>query len=189
MCNREAWMRTLTRRMALLSIVLVGPVCHDGSGGAVVVVDNGVLLVAVASDCPRCDDDADTSGYGRFTFTPDVTAATARGLQAVCGFSTSGGHDGTGGDSLQIASCGGGVELGFVSNRLSAYRLADGWQGAFAAGIRIGDDLETVLALEPGLEQVDPLTFLRDDGSVRIEANFDADLRLRELIVGRGFLR
>ena len=182
-------MRALSRCMATLWVALGATACSDGSGGAVVVIDSGVLLVAVASDCPRCDDAADAGGYGRFTFTPDVTGATARGIQAVCGFSVARGHGGNGGDSLQIASCGGGVELGFVSNRLSAYRLADGWQGAFAAGIRIGDDLETVLALEPGLEQVDPLTFLRDDGSVRIEANFDADLRLRELIVGRGFLR
>ena len=163
--------------------------CSDGSGGAVVVIDNGALIVAIASDCPRCDDDTDVDAFGRFTFASNSTRETAQGILAVCGFVTSGGHSGMDGDTLQIRSCGGGVELAFVSNRFRAFRVADGWQGQFSAGIRIGDDLDTVLALEPGLVQVDPLTFVRDDGSIRIEANFDADLRLRELIVGRGFLR
>jgi hypothetical protein len=162
---------------------------HGSHGGVLIVSNPGGLRVVVVSDCPRCDDPAADDSFGSFFFFSNVTRQTARDIQAVCGFGVARDHAGASGDALQIASCGGGVELAFASNGFSAFALRTGFVGRFGNGIRIGDPLREVLARDPGLVQVDPSTFLRDDGTRRVEANFDANMRLRELVVGRGFLR
>jgi len=179
-------------RSGLLSCVLLCALLRcggSGDGAVAISIDNGSLSVVVVSDCPRCDDACDPRSFGRFVFASNVTNQTARDILRVCGFQVAGGHGGQNGDSLQIAGCGGGVELAFVSNNLSAYAVRTGYTGVFNTTIRIGDPLAVVQAADPALVQVDPRTWIRDDGTIRVEANFDDGLRLRELIVGRGFLR
>lgn len=151
---------------------------------------NGSLTVVAVSDCPRCDEDSNDGSFGRFAFFSNVTRSTANSILAVCnGFVVVRDRDGNAGRPLEIASCSGGVELAFPSDPLSAFALRSGFNGRFGNDIRIGDSLQDVLAKDPALRQVDPLTFMRDDGMRRVEANFDANLRLRELVVGRGFVR
>ncbi len=175
-----------------ISLALVAVLgCGDSdSGGVFVAITNGSLRVVVVSDCPRCDDVASDDSFGRFTFLSNVTRQTVQEILSVCGFRVVRGSPGVPGAPLHIASCGnGGVEFAFASNSFSAFALRSGFAGQFGNGIRIGDSLRDVQARDPGLVQVDPFTFLRDDGTRRVEANFDASLRLRELIVGRGFER
>jgi hypothetical protein len=173
---------------ALTALVLPG--CSDDSSGFVsVAFTNGSLAVVAVSDCPRCDDVSSDDSFGRFAVFSNVTRATAQAILSVCGFAVVNDRNGDAGRPLQIAACGGGVQLAFPSDQLSAFALRSGYDGRFGNGIRIGDALQDVLARDPGLRQVDPLTFLRDDGTRRVEANFDLNLRLRELIVGRGFVR
>ena len=180
----------------LASLVLVSLYCvaalgcgDSGDGRVVIASTNGTLRVAVVTECPRCEDLASESSFGRFTLLSNVTRETAQDLLTVCGFSVARAHAGNAGDAMQIVSCGGGVELAFAANAFSAFALRSGFVGQFGSGIRIGDSLRDVTARDPALVQVDPLTFLRDDGTRRVEANFDSNLRLRELVVGRGFLR
>jgi len=187
----RVWVWVL-RAAILLGVLLVGA-CGGGSGGGdgvvAVQVDNGQLTVVVVSDCPPCDAAAMDRAYGRFSFVSNLTNQTAQSILNVCGFQTVRGHAGIGGDTFQIAGCSGGLEFAFVSNRFQAFAVRSGFSGTFNAAIRIGDSLDAVLAADPRFVQVDPLTFVRDDGTVRVEANFDTNLRLRELVVGRGFLR
>ena len=177
-----------SRGLLCSALALFG--CGDSSDGFVsIAVNNGSLTVVAVSDCPRCDDAASDDSFGRFAILSNVTRETAQSILALCGFATVRTHTGGPGNPLQIAGCGGGVELAFPDNSFSAFALRSGFGGSFVGGIRIGDPLERVLAVDPALRQVDPLTFLRDDGMRRVEANFDAGLRLREVVVGRGFLR
>ena len=170
---------------SLASAVMLACGGSGGDGAVAVSIDNGVLTVVGVSDCPPCDALATDTAYGRFSFSSGATGQTAAAILQICGFQNVSPSQ----SSLQIRGCSGGLELAFVSSQLRAFALRDGFGGTFNATIRIGDPLEAVLAADPGLVQVDPLTFVRDDGSVRIEANFDDGLRLRELVVGRGFVR
>ncbi len=183
------WMR-MTRTLASILASLAAFGCGDDGGFLRVAFTDGSLTVVAVSDCPRCNDDSGDGSFGRFAFFSNVTRSTANAILSVCsGFAVVRDRDGNAGRPLQIASCDGGVELAFPSDQLSAFALRSGFNGRFDNGIRIGDSLQDVLAKEPGLKQVDPLTFLRDDGMRRVEANFDSNLRLRELVVGRGFVR
>ncbi len=192
-CSRQKPKPTARHIFAMLLCASLAMSCGGSSGGgdgvASVQIDNGSLRVVIVSDCPPCNALATDTGYDRFLFSSNVTNQTAQSIQQVCGFRTVRDHLGMNGDNLQIAGCSSGVEFAFVSNRFRAFALRDGFVGVFNGSIRIGDRLELVLQSDPGLVQVDPLTFVRDLGDTRIEANFDSDLRLRELVVGRGFLR
>jgi hypothetical protein len=172
----------------LMTLGLAG--CSDDSSGFILIAStNGSLTVVAVSDCPRCDEVSSDDSFGRFAVASNVTRETSRAILSVCGFTVVSDRDGKVGRPLQIAACGGGVVLAFPSDQLSAFALRAGYDGRFGNGIRLGDPLQDVLARDPGLRQVDPLTFLRDDGTRRVEANFDLNLRLRELVVGRGFVR
>lgn len=180
----------ILRAMSVSLAALSASSCGDSDGFVAVSTVGGGLRVVVVSDCPRCDASASDSSFGGFAFFSNVTRETVTDILAVCGFRVVRGSPGSPGDPLQIAGCGNdGVELGFASNTLSSFALRPGFVGQFGNGIRIGDSLQDVRARDPGLQQVDPFTFLRDDGTSRVEANFDASMRLRELIVGRGFVR
>ena len=140
--------------------------------------------------CPPCNATVTWNSYGDFEFTKEGDDATARRLVSECNWHVQGGHNGGVGETLQVAACGNeGVTLGWAFNEFHAFRLADGWQGKTKEGIGIGASLADFLAVYRNFTQTNSTSYQLSKDDVNVEANFDQNGTLKELIVGDFFRR
>jgi len=129
--------------------------------------------------CPSCSDGTTDTSFGPFVFNSAGDDSTARRFVSNCGFAVARGHNGGTGDTLQVAGCGGGVELVWSNTKFTAYRVSVGWTGQTDRGVKIGQTRSVVVSLDPRLAS----------SSGQFQVTYGPDDVLQELIVGQNFRR
>ena len=112
----------------------------------------------------------------------------ARRILANCNWQIFRGHEGGGGDSLQIVSPKGEVVFVHAFDEFSGFRVTRGWKGKTEKGIRIGASVDQFLKAYPEFtkEETSFLTTTYRSSKSGVEAVFFRD-KLEELVVGRYF--
>ncbi len=111
--------------------------------------------------CPDCSDVITWEKYGRWRLKGvGYDGALGNGipvhLENTCGWEIFGGHAGGIGDTYEVFSCEGGVKFAWAYGQFSYFRVSEGWTGSTLEGIKIGDNLDTVLDTYPDMEVTSP---------------------------------
>ncbi len=80
-----------------------------------------------------------------------------------------------------------GVVLVWAYNDFYGFRVREGWTGSTKKGIRIGSTIEEFLRAYPGFRNEVDNIYYYNNGNIEVDATFDNEGRLEELMVGRYF--
>lgn len=157
-----------------------------------VVLLLSVFLVTGCGDdedfrCPLLSDNVSWNSYDGYDFEQEGPESTARRIVSECGWHVFGGHNGGSGDTLQVASPNEEVVFVWAFNDFLAFRLIEGWIGETRRGAKLGDHTTVFHNLYPDFTIVDESLSTLEVGDLNVEAYFDADGFLEQLLVGRFF--
>lgn len=150
------------------------------------VLARGCGFLGLGFDCPSLNDDVTWSSYGRFRFGNAGDDSTAKDCVSRCGWHVFRGHNGGFGDTLQVASSGEEVVFAWAYNNFSAYRVRKGWTGQTDRGVRLGDSPRAFQNQYPEFRMLSAihLTFSDPSNGIQVDAYFDENTLLTELLVG-----
>lgn len=108
--------------------------------------------------CPGCDEllswdatTADRASYGGISTDSTWDDGYAWMMLDACpGWSIHEGHEGGIGDTLEIASCDGGLVLIWIGDRFSAVEVSKGWTGKTDTSFAIGASYDDFIQAYPG---------------------------------------
>jgi len=151
-----------------------------------------LLIIGCGKDndfnCPSCDENITWNSYGDFEFEESGDDSTGWKLESKCGWSVYNGHQGGYGDTLELSSCGNnGVIFVWAYQTFHAFRVSEGWNGKTDKGIGIGDSLNVFLANYPDFLQTGDYEYTLSQNGILVEAKFNEQEKLVEMIVGYYF--
>jgi len=106
--------------------------------------------------CPSCDETVTWNSYGKCVLREFGSDSWGWKLKSDCGWQIHDKHRGGPGDTLELYSCGDeGVIFIWAWQSFRAFKLAEGWTGETAEGIRLGDSLDDFLTVYPDFVKTD----------------------------------
>jgi hypothetical protein len=133
--------------------------------------------------CPSSSDDITWTSYGHFQMQKSGGDATARNCISKCGWQIFNGNNGGIGNTLQVASPDDSVVLAWAYSEFAAMRVTKGWTGQTAEGVKLGDSMATFLSHYPTAATVSPTHLKFSTSNANIDAYFDQNSNLTELLV------
>jgi hypothetical protein len=146
-----------------------------------------VFVDGCAFDCPSDKDNVSWTSYGRLQFGGSGPDLTARKIISHCSCNVFEGHDGGLFDTLELSPRSHSFVLVWAHNAFSGYRVTSGWKGVTDRGVRLGDSAATFQRLYPEFTVISSQLSTYNDGTIRVEAHFDPNGLLDEILVGNYF--
>jgi hypothetical protein len=145
-----------------------------------------VFVDGCAFDCPSDQDNVSWTSYGGFQF-GSGSDVTARKIISHCACHVFEGHNGGLFDTLEVSPGDHSFVLVWAHSDFSGYRVTSGWEGVTDRGAKLGDSAATFQRLYPEFTVISPELSTYNDGTIRVEAHFDSNGLLDELLVGNDF--
>ena len=146
-----------------------------------------VFVDGCAYDCPSVQDNVSWTSYGRFQFGKSGRNVTARKIITHCGCHVFEGHNGGLFDTVQVSPPSHSFVLVWANHDFSAYRVTSGWTGVTDRGAKLGDSAATFQGLYPEFTVISSDLSTYNDGTISVEAHFDPNGLLDEILVGNYF--
>lgn len=137
--------------------------------------------------CPSISDGVTFASYGSFTFGAAGPDSIPRRIISDCSWHVFGSHNGGTGETLEVASPNDEVVFVWSFGNFSAFRLTKGWAGQTDRGLRLGDSATMFQKVYPEFTVVSLQLSTFMNGNINVEAHFDQNSFLQELLVGNNF--
>ncbi len=154
---------------------------------ALLVLEGCNAITGNTFHCPSTSDGVTFTSYGSFAFGSAGPDTTARTIVSNCSWHVFGGHDGGLGETLEVASPNEEVVFVWAAQNFSAFRLTKGWTGKTDRGAALGISASSFQSFYPDFTVVNPQLFTFMNGNINVEADFDQNNLLQQLLVGNDF--
>jgi hypothetical protein len=134
--------------------------------------------------CPSESDDITWQSFGHFTVGKAGPDETARECVSNCGWHVFEANNGGIGNTLQVATPEEDVVFVWAYSSFAGFRVKRGWTGETDRGIKLGDSISAFQQAYPTFTEVSSNHLVGNPDGIHVDAYFDANGSLSELLVG-----